>query len=56
VKTHFIVHTVCPICGKPYKYRKEYWMKNQACSRECKDKYQTRQVEERKKSEMCTWR
>lgn len=40
-----IVTAICPICGKEYKYRKEYFMKNVTCpSRECKNKYQERQV------------
>jgi hypothetical protein len=33
-----IVRALCPICGKEYKYRKEYAMKNKTCpTRECKN-------------------
>jgi hypothetical protein len=40
-----IVFAVCPVCGKGYRYRKEYFMKNKTCpSRECKGKYQEESV------------
>ncbi len=45
-----IVTVLCPICGKEYRYRKEYFIKNMTCSsRKCKDKYQEGQIKDQKR-------
>ena len=36
-----IIKAICPICGKEYRYRDIYFMKNYTCpSRDCKEKFQ----------------
>ena len=43
-----IITAICPICGKEYKFREEYYMKNKTCpTRECKNKYQEENVKKR---------
>ncbi len=41
-----IVWAVCPICGKIYRYRDIYFMKNMTCqSRECRKAFLSKKEE-----------